>query len=140
MAIESIGSISPAMQVSQVSSASRAVSRPPETTPTAQEQAAQETDARRTAESVSGASPAYLAGPEETNTASAVGTRTTVQSSPDTETTLRQSSAEIVRAENAGSTASARQASEAYQAEASARTDMAQQQQANGSQSVNVLA
>ena len=133
MAIESIGSISPATPLTTLS-------RPPETTPTAQEQEAQETDARRTAESVSGASPAYLTGPEETNNASAVGTRTTVQSSPDTETTLRQSSAEIARAENAGSTANVRQASEAYQAEASARTDMAQQQQANGSQSVNVLA
>jgi hypothetical protein len=136
MPIDSIGSVSPiAAAQTRV-----AQSRPPETTPSAQEAASQENDARRTAESQSGASPAYLAGPGDTSSASAVGTRTPVQASADTETTLRESGAEIARASASSSTADQRAASDAYQAAAAAQSDMARQQQGNGSQGINVLA
>jgi hypothetical protein len=144
MAIDALGSISPIAQVSSIPSAvSRAAqSRPPETTPEAREAASQENDARRTAAAESGASPAYLAGPQESSSPSAVGTRVYVQASADTETTLRASSAEISRAYAGSETSAAdmRSASEAYQAASAARSDMARQQQGDGSQGINILA
>lgn len=123
------------------------ISRPQETTPRAQEAAAQENDAARVARSVSGASPAVQGRPEETSGPSSVGTRIPVAASPDTEGTLRESRAQLARASSGqGSTATARAASEAYQAQASALENLAQQQRGNGtqagsgSQGVNILA
>ncbi len=118
-------------------------SRPPETTPRAQEAASQENDARRVASAQSGASPAYQAGPNETSSPSTVGTRVDVQAAaPDAESALRASTAEIARAYSSGETTPSdmRAASDAYRAESGARSDIAMQQQDNGARSVDVLA
>jgi hypothetical protein len=144
MAIESVSRVLPPASIS----ASR---RPPETTPTARESASQENDARRVAESVSGASPATLGTltPSPVNqpqaVQSGVGTRVTVVPAPqagDTEGALREVSSRITRASSEAETAgaSARVASEAYAAQASARQDLARQQQGEGVRSVDVTA
>ncbi|HET6452003.1 MAG TPA: hypothetical protein VFI08_11865 [Spirochaetia bacterium] len=132
-----IDSISPVMSASPLTT----LSRPQETTPDAREAAAQENDARQVAQSVSGASPAALGRPEESSGPVSTGTRVPVAASPDTETTLQQSSAEIARASSAPDTGAAqRAASEAYQVQASAQQDSARQQQGNGATSIDVMA
>ncbi|MGO9309692.1 MAG: hypothetical protein ACLQDL_11795 [Spirochaetia bacterium] len=131
-----IDSVSPIMSPSPLTS----LSRPPETTPDARETAAQENDARRVAESVSGASPAAQGRPEESSGPVSVGTRVPVAAAPDTEGTLREAASQIVRASSGpDSSAALREASEAYQSQASARDAIAQQQQSNGT-SINVMA
>jgi hypothetical protein len=117
------------------------LSRPPETTPNARETAAQENDARRTAESVSGASPASQGRPEDSSGPVASGTRVQVVATPDTEGSLREASSQIARASSGPeSSAALRNAAEAYQNEASARGDIAKQQQNNGATSIDVMA
>jgi len=137
MAIESVSSISPVIN--------RAIqtSRPPETTPDAAQAASQENDARRTAAASSSASPAYLAGPEDTRASASVGTRENVTPvARDAETTLQNSASQISRAYAGGepTPADTRAASEAYRAEASARDQLAGQKQGNGTRTVDVLA
>ena len=137
MAIDSVSSISP------VINRPIQTSRPPETTPDAVQSASQENDARRTAAASSGASPSYLSGPEDTRAAAGVGTRENVSPmAQDTETTLQNSAAQISRAYAGGEPAPAdtRAASEAYRTEASARDQLANQQQGNGTRTVDVLA
>ena len=137
-----IDSISPVMSASPLTS----LSRPPETTPNARETAAQENDARRNAEAVSGASPAALARPEQNagprrTRVLRAGTRAQVVATPDAEGSLREASSQIARASSAPeSSAALRSASEAYQSEASARDTIARQQQNNGATSVDVMA
>jgi hypothetical protein len=132
-----IDSVSPIMSPSPLTT----LSRPPETTPDARETAAQENDARRIAESVSGASPAAQGRPEENSGPVSVGTRAPIVASPDAEGSLREAASQIVRAsEGPDSSAALRNASEAYQSEASARDAIAQQQKNNGATSVNVMA
>jgi hypothetical protein len=117
------------------------LSRPPETTPNAREAAAQETDARQVAQSVSGASPAAQGRPEDASGPVSTGTRVAVNPTPDAEGSLREASAQIARASNGPDTsASLRNASEAYQSQAAARDTMAQQQQNNGATGVDVMA
>lgn len=137
MPIDSISGISPVMAAAPLST----MSRPPETTPDARESAAQENDARRTAEAVRGASPAMLAAPEQ-STAS-VGTRVdVVPEANNSELSLQRASSEISRSYQGGepSASEMRAASEAYRAEAAARDQMAQQQQQGGARSADVLA
>ena len=131
-----IDSVSPVMSASPLTS----LSRPPETTPDARETAAQENDARRTAESVSGAAPAVQAGPE--NNAAPAETRVPVVATPDTEGSLREAASQIARASSAGpdSSAALRNASEAYQSEAAAQDALARQQQNNGATSIDMMA
>lgn len=139
MAIDSVSAISPIMAAAPLTT----LSRPPETTPDARETAAQENDSRRTAEAVSGASPAHLAGPEETSASTSVGTRENIVAAPsDTEGSLREAASQIAQLSTSDETTSTqiRIASAAYQAEASARSDIAQQREGNGARSVDVLA
>jgi len=132
-----IDSVSPIMSSSPLTS----LSRHPESTPDARETAAQENDARRIAESVSGASPAAQARPEESSGPVSAGTRVQITAAPDTEGSLREAASQIARASSGPDTSAAlREASQAYQTEASARDAMAQQQQNNGATSVNVMA
>jgi hypothetical protein len=132
-----IDSISPVMSASPLTS----LSRPPETTPNARETAAQENDARRNAEAVSGASPAALARPDQNAGPAQSGTRAEVVATPDTEGTLREASSQIARASSGPESSTAlRSASEAYQSEAAARDTIARQQQNNGATSVDVMA
>jgi hypothetical protein len=139
MAIDSISSVSPIMAQGPLSR----MSRPQETTPDARVAAAQENDARNEASAVSGASPAYQAGNTQSANPSVVGTRT--NASPvvnDAEGSLREASAQISRATQTGSQTPVdmRAASQAYSAEASARDEIARQQQGNGARTLDVLA
>jgi hypothetical protein len=130
-------SVSPVMSPAPLTT----LSRPPETTPSARESAAQENDARRTAESVSGASPAAQGRAEDTSGPVSAGTRVQVVAAPDAEGSLREAASQISRASSGSeSSAALRNASEAYQSEASARDAMARQQQNNGATSVDVMA
>jgi len=138
-----IDAISPVMSASPLTT----LSRPPETAPRAQESAAQDNDARRIAESVSGASPAAQGRPQEASGPTSTGTRVQVVASPDSEGSLRESQLQLARSSSGPeSSASARTASEAYQAQAAAMENLAQQQRGNGtqagsgSQGLNVLA
>jgi hypothetical protein len=132
-----IDSISPVMSASPLAS----LNRPPETTPNARETAAQENDARRNAEAVSGASPAAQERPAQSAGPSSVGTRVPVVATADTEGSLREASSQIARASSGPeSSAALRNASEAYQGEAAARDAVAKQQQNNGETSIDVLA
>jgi hypothetical protein len=131
-----IDSVSPVMSASPLTS----ISRPPETTASARESAAQENDARRVAESVRGAAPAVQGRPEESSGPSA-GTRVQVIATPDAEGSLREAASQIARASaSADSSAALRRASEAYQRVSSARQAMASQEQNNGATSVDVMA
>jgi hypothetical protein len=138
MPIESVAAV-PAM--SGYPSVTR-VSRPPEVTPDAQEIARQENDARRIAESVSGASPAYLSGPEGQSVAVGGGTRTNIVAVPaEPQGALENAKAEISRAYSEGETTPAdlRNAAEAYRAEAAARDELARREQQGGVRSLDVL-
>jgi hypothetical protein len=129
MPIDSISANSSIMSPSAISR----MSRPPETTPSAREAAAQENEPRRTAEAVQGAAPATLAGPDELN--NTVGTRlNVVPASNDNGSMIQQAESQVSRAYAGGQPTSAemRAASEAYQTETAAATQMAQQQQQQG--------
>jgi hypothetical protein len=118
-------------------SAMHPASQPPETTPTARESATQENDARRTAEAVSGAAPATIS--SESGQAS-VGTRLQITPSPnDAEASLQSSASQIARLQSGPEQQNVRAASEAYQSQASAQTQITQSEKGNGSQSVNVM-
>jgi hypothetical protein len=130
-----INSTSPIMSTGPLTT----LSRPPETTPNAREAAAQENDARRIAEASSGASPAVQTRPEENSGSSS--TRVQIVATPDTEGTLREAQSQIARASSGpDSSAALRQASEAYQSQAMARQNLAQQQQDNGVRRIDIMA
>ena len=136
MAIEPVSSISPISNPSPM----QQVSRPPETTPTAVESARQENEARRTSEAQSGASPAYLAGPGEQGMQGGVGTRTqVVPVESDVEGTLQRASS-VLSQSNTPTSEEIRRASDAYQAQATAREDQARQREGNGTRTLDIMA
>jgi hypothetical protein len=139
MAIDSISPVSPIMPQGPMTRSNR----PQETAPDARVTAARENDARNEAAAVSGASPAYQAGNAQNANPSVVGTRMNVSPvTNDAEGSLREASAQISRATQAGSQTPAdmRAASQAYNAEAGARDEIARQRQGNGSATLDVLA
>lgn len=132
-----IDSISPVVSAAPLTT----LSRPPETTPNARETAAQENDARRVAQSVSGASPASQGRPVENSGPVNTGTRVPVVATADTEGTLREASSQIARASSGpDSSAALRNASEAYQSEASAREAVLKQRQSPGATGIDIMA
>lgn len=132
-----IDAISPVMSAAPLTT----LSRPPETTPSPRESAAQENNARRIAESVSGASPAAQGRPEQLPGPVSSGARVQVVAAPDTEGSLREAERQIARASSTpDSSAALRRASEAYQSQAAARENLAQQQRSGGAQSINIMA
>jgi hypothetical protein len=138
MASDSISPVSPIMAQSAIVK----MDRPQETTPGARESAAQENDALRTSAAVSGASPAYQASAARQGNPSTVGTQVNVSPvANDAEGSLREASAQISRASQPAQTPlDMRAASQAYNAEAGARDELARQQQGNGSRTLDVLA
>lgn len=137
MMIESITAI-PAL--SGYPAATR-VSRPVEAAPDAREALRQESDPRRVAESVSGASPAYLRGPDGQPVATGVGTRAPIVAVPvEAQGALETSKAIIRRAWSEGDITpeDLRSASDAYRAEAAARDELARRQQENGLRGVDI--
>jgi hypothetical protein len=139
MAIEQVSGVSP---LDAYRRAAAAAHRSPEVAPDARESAAQENDARRVAESVSGASPAYLRGPDgQTTTTAAVGTRVNVVPVPtDPAGSLERAGREIERAYASGSPTpeEMRAAEEAYRVQAGAQDDLARRAQADGARSLDI--
>jgi len=139
MAIDSISSVSPIMS----QSAMVRPSRPRESTPTESAAAAQQDDARLQAAASSGASPAYQAGPAQNANPSVVGTRMEVTPvANNAEASLQEANAQISRASQAPAQTSVdqRTASQAYTVQAQARDQVAQQQQGNGTRTLDVMA
>jgi hypothetical protein len=137
MTIESVAAV-PAL--SGYPAATR-VSRPVEVTPDAREAVRQESDARRVAESVSGASPAYLSGPDGQPVATGVGTRAPIVAVPvEAQGALETAKAAISRAWSEGDITpeDLRSAADAYRAEAAARDDLARRQRENGLRGVDI--
>jgi hypothetical protein len=138
MAIEQVTSGSP---VDAYRRAAAATHRSPDVAPDASETVRQESDARRVAESVSGASPAYLTGPDHRPVAAGVGTRTEVVAvATDPAGSLEQAGREIERAYASASPAAADliAAEQAYRAQAAARDDLALRAQAGGARSLDI--
>lgn len=138
MAIEPVSSASPLDAYRAAVAASR---RSAEVAPDAREIAAQETDARRVAESVSGASPAYLRGADGQTVSTGVGTRVNiVPVRSDPQGSLERASSEISRAYGRGSPTPVdlRNAAEAYRAAAAAADDLALRQQAEGARTLDI--
>jgi hypothetical protein len=138
MALEQISSGSP---LDAYRRASAAMHRSPDVAPEAPEVVQQGSDARRVAESVSGASPAYLTGPDNQPVTAGVGTRTeVVATSADPAGSLQQAGREIERAYAAASPAAVDQiaAEQAYQAQARARDDLALRAQAEGAKALDI--
>jgi hypothetical protein len=138
MAIDQVSSVSTLDAYRQAAAAGH---RSPDVTADAVEAAAQESDARRVAESVSGASPAYLTTSENRPVSSGVGTRTeVVATAADPAGSLEQANREIVRASaSAAPSASDRiAAEEAYRAQAQARADLELAAQQGGARSLDI--
>jgi hypothetical protein len=138
MAIEQVSSTSPLDAYRAAVAASR---RSAEVAPDAREIAAQETDSRRIAESVSGASPAYLRGPDGQTVSAGVGTRVNiVPIRSDPQGSLERASSEISRAYGSGSPTPVdlRNAAEAYRVAAVASDDLALRQQAEGVRTLDI--
>ncbi len=138
MAIEGISYVSP---LDAYRRAAAATHRSPDTAPDARQTADQERDARRIAESVSGASPAYLRGPEEQPVATTVGTRVNVVPvATDPAGSLDRAGQEIERAYASGSPTPGemRAAEEAYRVQAGARDDLSERAQAEGARSLDI--
>jgi len=138
MAIEQISSGS---QLDAYRRAAAASYRSPDVAADATETVRQESDARRVAESVSSASPAYLTGPDNQPVSTGVGTRTeVVATAADPAGSLAQAGREIERAYATAAPAAADQiaAEQAYQAQARARDDLALRAQAEGARSLDI--
>jgi hypothetical protein len=138
MAIEQVPGGSP---VDAYRRAAAAMHRSPEVAPDAPETVRQESEARRVAESVSSASPAYLTGPDNRPVAAEVGTRTeVVATAADPAGSLQQASRQIERAYASASPPAADviAAEQAYQAQAAARDDLAQRALAEGARSLDI--
>ncbi len=117
------------------------LSAPAETTANARESAAQENDALRTAEAVSGAAPASINAVPANGTEDSVGTRLQVTPAPnDAQASLQASASQIARLQGAPEQQNAQAASNAYQTQAAALSQITQQQQAQGAQSINLMA
>jgi hypothetical protein len=138
MAIEQVGTGSP---LDAYRRAAAAAHRSPDVAPDAAETVRQESDARRVAESVSSASPAYLTGPDNRPVSAAVGTRTeVVAAASDPAASLEQAGREIERAYAAAAPAAVDliAAEQAYRVQAQARDDLALQAQAGGAKSLDI--
>lgn len=138
MAIEQVSSGSP---LDAYRRASAAMHRSPEVAPEASETVRQGSDARRVAESVSGASPAYLTGPDNQPVAAGVGTRTSIVVMPaDPAASLEQAGREIERAYASAAPAAVDQiaAEQAYRAQAEARDVLALHAQAEGAKALDI--
>jgi hypothetical protein len=138
MAIEQVTSGSP---LDAYRRASAAMHRSPDVAPDAPAAVQQESDARRVAESVSGASPAYLTGPDHQPVSAGVGTRTeVVVSSADPAGSLEQAGREIERAYASAAPAAVDQiaAEQAYRAQAEARDALALRAQADGAKALDI--
>jgi hypothetical protein len=133
MAIEQVSDVS---QLDAYRRAAAAAHRSPEVVPDARQAAEQENDARRIAESVSGASPAYQQGPDGQPDAAAVGTRVDVIPVPT------ESAGSIERAYASGSPTpeEIRAAEEAYRGQAGARDDVARRAPADSARSLDITA
>ena len=115
--------------------------RSPDVVPDAPEVVQQGSDARRVAESVSGASPAYLTGPDNQPVSAGVGTRTeVVVMSSDPAGSLEQAGREIERAYALAAPAAVDQiaAEQAYRAQAEARDALALRAQADGAKALDI--
>lgn len=137
MAVEPVGAVPSVLTYASITR----ISRPPEVTPDAREALRQESDARRVAESVSGASPAYLEGPQERAAPVSVGTRAPIVAVPqEPQGALEAAKAEISRAYSEGETTPAdlRNAAEAYRAEAAARDELARRERGYGVRNLDV--
>lgn len=138
MAIEQVSSGSP---VDAYRQAAAAMHRSPDVAPDASEMVRQEGEARRIAESVSSASPAYLTGPDNRPVAAEVGTRApVVATAADPAASLEQAGRDIERAYAAASPPAPDviAAEQAYQAQAAARDELAQRAQAGGARSLDI--
>jgi len=121
------------MAIDAVSSYSNGftVSRPPDPAPDATAVARQQDEVGQQAQADQGASPQYVSTPQ----ASAAPAN-------DPEASIQQAQT-VIQSANAGaapSEADTRRAAEAYQAASAAQSQIAQQQQQEGAQSLNVLA
>lgn len=138
MAIEQISGVT---QLDAYRRAAAATHRSPEVVAEAPEAVRQEADARRQAEAVSSASPAYLRGPDNQPVTPGVGTRTeVVVSTADAAASLEQAGREIERAYASASPPAADRiaAEQAYQAQARASDELAQRAQAQGARSLDI--
>ncbi len=136
MAIEQVSSGSP---LDAYRRAAAATHRSPDVTPDASETARQESDARRVAESVSGASPAYLRGPDNQPASAGVGTRSQIVATmADPAGSLEQAGREIERASASPAAADQIAAERAYQAQARAGDDLALRAQAEGAKALDI--
>jgi len=138
MAIEQVSSVT---QLDAYRQAAAATHRSPDVVPEAPEAVRQESEARRVAESVSGASPAYLTGPDNRPVTSEVGTRSpVVATAADPAASLEQAGRDIERAYAAASPPAPDviAAEQAYQAQAAARDGLAQRAQAGGARSLDI--
>jgi hypothetical protein len=137
MIIEPVSSTSPLDAYRAAVAASR---RSPEVAPDARDIAAQENDSLRIAESVSGASPAYLRGPDGQAVSVGVGTRVNiVPIRGDPQGSLERATSEISRAYSGSPTpVDLRNAAEAYRIAAAAADDLALRQQAGGARTLDI--
>lgn len=100
-------------------------------------------DAIRIAQAEQGASPQYVNAPQQANSAPAGGGGVdagAVVNDPEGSIQRAQTLIQNADANGAPTEADTRRASEAYQTVSAARSQMAQEQQQQGAQSVNVLA
>jgi hypothetical protein len=133
MAIESVSALSPIMAYGQRTQASRPV-----------ETAAESQPAENARASTPSSSPrAELAGPEASSNWNWAVAQPGVSASPsETEGSIRSASTQIAQAYGSGQTSAAdiRSASEAYRNQASARDQAAQQQQGEGTRTLDIFA
>jgi ABC-type branched-subunit amino acid transport system substrate-binding protein len=133
MAIESVSSFN----------AGFTVSRPPDAAPDARDAVEQQNDAMRIAEADRGASPQYVSAPQQTNATPAGGGGVdagAVVNDPEGSIQRAQTLIQNVNANGAPSEAESRRAAEAYQAASAAQNQIAQSRQAEGAQSLDILA
>jgi hypothetical protein len=129
-----------------------AAGRPPDPMPDARQAVDQQDDANRIAEAASGASPQYVSAPpinavaQEANAAPVAPAggggvdAGAVVNDPEGSIQRAQTLIQTVSSNGAPSEADTRRAAEAYQAASSAQAQIAQQQQGQGSQALDVLA
>jgi hypothetical protein len=134
------------------SMAGLAAGRPPDPMPDARQAVEQQNDANRIAEADSGASPQYVNAPQTNAVAQEAGAAPAapagggsvgagaVVDDPEGSIQRAQTLIQTVNSNGAPSEADTRRAAEAYQAASSAQAQIAQQQQGQGSQTLDVLA
>jgi hypothetical protein len=132
------------MAIDSVSSYSSGfASRPPDPAPDATQAVQQQNDAGRIAQAAQGASPQYVNAPQQADAAPAGGGGVdagAVVNDPEGSIQRAQTLIQNTGSSSAPTEAQTRRASEAYQAAANAQSQISQQQQQQGAQSLNVLA